>query len=199
MTSRISCTSARPDPRQVRTRAALLEAAIELVDEFETTQITVTDLANRAGVTRMTLYQHFADRDELLQAAGATRYERALAEHPRAGQLGIAGSAEVLFEHVCAHADFYRRLLNGTCGLGTYRALQRFLGEGITRAASATGSDLDDGAQLFLSGGAMSYLLWWLDAGARSGYTARDAARRVEQLLTAHFAIASPRKALRPK
>jgi len=177
-----------PDPRQVRTRAALIAAATALVDERDTPDISVTDLAKRAGVTRMTLYQHFSDRDSLLQAAGLARYETALQEHHAGGgDRNVEAVAVSLFEHLTRHRDFYARLLSGTCGLQTYRAIQEFLADGIQRAAEIDGSVLESGERLFLSGGAMAYLIWWLDADRSGEHTPSAAASRVARLLEVHL------------
>lgn len=177
-----------PDPRQVRTRAALIAAATALVDERDTPDISVTDLAKRAGVTRMTLYQHFSDRDTLLQAAGLARSETALQEHHAGGgDRNVEAAAVSLFEHLTRHRDFYARLLSGTCGLQTYRAIQEFLADGIQRAADMDGSVLESGERLFLSGGAMAYLIWWLDADRSGENTPSAAASRVDRLLEIHL------------
>lgn len=45
------------DARQMRTRTALIMAAIALSGSLDPGQIKVKDLAERAGVTRMTLQQ----------------------------------------------------------------------------------------------------------------------------------------------
>ena len=46
------------DPRSVRSRAALVAAMTELLDERELDTISVTQVVQRAGVTRPTFYQH---------------------------------------------------------------------------------------------------------------------------------------------
>ena len=45
-----------------------------LVEEREIDEISVTDLATAAGVTRMTFYQYFPDKGTLLRAAGGRAY-----------------------------------------------------------------------------------------------------------------------------
>jgi AcrR family transcriptional regulator len=54
--------------RSRRTRAAVLNAAWELLEEAGVERTTVAAVAERAGVSRQALYLHFASRAELLLA-----------------------------------------------------------------------------------------------------------------------------------
>src|SRR6478752_2791242 len=53
--------SLTPDPRAARSRAALLDAARQLVDARAIGSIAITDVCTLAGVSRPTFYQHFGD------------------------------------------------------------------------------------------------------------------------------------------
>jgi AcrR family transcriptional regulator len=152
------------DPRQAKSRAALIGAAIELVDDREVADISVTDLAARAGLTRVTFYQHFPDRDSLLQAAGVERFDAALVDFGEGdGQRrGLVAGSQALLDLLSANRVFYQRLLNGTSGIQTYRAIQTFLGNRIAIAASFDGIELDEAQRLFLGGGAMAHISRWL-------------------------------------
>jgi AcrR family transcriptional regulator len=54
--------------RQQETRRRIVEAAVELHTMLGPSQTTVTAIAERAGVTRPTVYAHFPDARSLLQA-----------------------------------------------------------------------------------------------------------------------------------
>jgi AcrR family transcriptional regulator len=56
---------------QRETRDRIAKAAAELHEEKGVAQTTVTEIARRAGVTRLTVYNHFADLSELLPACSA--------------------------------------------------------------------------------------------------------------------------------
>lgn len=58
----------RSDAQQ--NRATLLEAARDLVSESGPEALTVSAVARRAGLNRSTAYQHFRDRQELVEAVG---------------------------------------------------------------------------------------------------------------------------------
>lgn len=55
-----------PDRRIVRSKAALRNALIELMEERGFDSITVNDLCSRAGLNRGTFYNHYKDKDDLL-------------------------------------------------------------------------------------------------------------------------------------
>jgi AcrR family transcriptional regulator len=62
-------TKKPPQARSVKTRAALLEAAIACVAEHGLAATTMAVVAERAGVSRGASQHHFHTRDELLAAA----------------------------------------------------------------------------------------------------------------------------------
>ena len=61
--------------RAERTRQALVDALLELLHEGEL-QPTAERIAQRAGVSERSLFQHFADREALYQAVALQQYER---------------------------------------------------------------------------------------------------------------------------
>ncbi|MDT7776073.1 MAG: hypothetical protein QOC67_4997 [Pseudonocardiales bacterium] len=80
-------------PRTRLTRQALLDATAELTYLRGITATGVDLIAKRAGVTKRTLYQHFASKDELVAASLAARDEVGLAllrsgAHARAERTG---------------------------------------------------------------------------------------------------------------
>jgi AcrR family transcriptional regulator len=56
---------------QRETRDRIAKAAAELHEEKGVAHTTVAEIARRAGVTRLTVYNHFADLSELLPACSA--------------------------------------------------------------------------------------------------------------------------------
>jgi AcrR family transcriptional regulator len=60
------------------TRRRIVEAAVRLHTTIGAARTTLTGVAEEAGVTRLTLYRHFADQDELFVACRA----HWRAEHP---------------------------------------------------------------------------------------------------------------------
>lgn len=81
---------AAEDRRVTRTRSALRQALVALMEERGLEAITVNDLCSRAGITRGTFYNHYPDKEALLAAfedevlADLAEFER------RMGDLGMA-------------------------------------------------------------------------------------------------------------
>src|ERR1700724_534713 len=65
-------------------RAALVLAAIELLEESGQTELSLRAVARRAGVSPAAPYRHYADRDALISAVAAVGYREL------AGQLAAA-------------------------------------------------------------------------------------------------------------
>jgi AcrR family transcriptional regulator len=61
---------------QEQTRARIAAVASQLHEEVGVGKTTVSDIARRAGVQRVTVYNHFADLDALLPACSAHWLER---------------------------------------------------------------------------------------------------------------------------
>jgi AcrR family transcriptional regulator len=130
---------------QRETRDRIARVTAELHEEKGVAHTTVAEIARRAGVTRLTVYNHFADLSELLPACAA-HYEQL---HPTPD-----------FESVLAHGDAAESV-RGVLGL-VYRwyretepmygklfsdrasvpELDRFLEQNIDRMLDALGSDL---------------------------------------------------------
>ncbi len=56
------------DPRIGRTRLQLREAVLALIEASDRSGITVQEVTRRANVNRATFYQHYRDKDELIEA-----------------------------------------------------------------------------------------------------------------------------------
>src|SRR5690606_18303719 len=103
-----SMEPARADGR--RNRQLILEAA--MVAMLENPQASISDVAERAGVTRATVYRHYSDRDVLLQAM-ATETARqiipALLDELR--PLPWLEALELLAERVVSTGEAYREMI----------------------------------------------------------------------------------------
>jgi len=57
--------------QQERTRERIVDAAMALHEELGPAETTISALAERAGVQRLTVYRHFADEHEILRACSS--------------------------------------------------------------------------------------------------------------------------------
>ena len=62
------CTNSSSDPRSIRARQAFYQALKTLLKEKPFAKISVTDIAESAGYTRNTFYNHFETKEELLNS-----------------------------------------------------------------------------------------------------------------------------------
>ena len=66
------------DPRIKRTRKLLQQAFQELMTDRGFQDISVQDIADRAGINRATFYAHFEDKYDLLRASVSDALEQQL-------------------------------------------------------------------------------------------------------------------------
>jgi AcrR family transcriptional regulator len=133
---------------QRETRHRIARATAELHEEKGVAQTTVAEIARRAGVTRLTVYNHFADLSELLPACAA-HYEGlhplpdldsvlALA-HP---DERVGGTLVQLYGWYRETEPMYGKLLSDRASVPE---LDRFLEQNIDRMQAELANDLAAG------------------------------------------------------
>lgn len=157
------------DRRVRRTRSALLAAAVRLVTERGTTDLSVTELTEAADVSRRVLYQHFGDRDGLLTAAAAELAARELLPLLPA-DLDVETTILLVARHLAAHRTFYRALVTGSCSYDMSRTVSDLMRPFSTASVrQALGGDLDDATAVeiadFFTGASVTALHRWLVEG----------------------------------
>lgn len=107
---------ARRHKDPARTRRRIVEATVALHEEIGPAATTISAIAERAGVQRLTVYRHFPDGHGLLEACSS----HWMIEHPfpdPAAWAGLEDAAERLAEALRALYAFYRaeeRMLDRT-------------------------------------------------------------------------------------
>ncbi|MFC4006992.1 TetR/AcrR family transcriptional regulator [Nonomuraea purpurea] len=98
-----------------RTQAALQRTLIDLVQDRELSRISVADVAERAGVSRSTFYDHYRDVHELAEAACTTMIDDLIEAIPNPGAGDVphtpADTLLTFFAHLADHAGLYRSVL----------------------------------------------------------------------------------------
>ena len=98
---------------------AIVNAALEVLSETQSTEFSLRELARRAGVTHNAPYKHFADKHELLAAVSAVGFDllakrltRAVQAQtsPRAGLFAIARD---YVRHGVENPALYRLMFGG--------------------------------------------------------------------------------------
>jgi AcrR family transcriptional regulator len=140
------------DPRVTRTTRACEQAIVELASRRPISQITVAELADRAGVTRATFYNHYSSPLELLIRVLLVDLESAhrVEEQRRAeGDYSAAQMLRLTTADVAAHIErfkaLYQHAVRDAADGGVYEALVRhFADYALTFLARCTHPDLPD-------------------------------------------------------
>lgn len=106
-----------PRPEESETSARILDAALSLYLEFGLRRTTMDDVARQAGIGRVTVYRHYADKNALFQAVVLRECWRSIHEI-EARLAAIADPEErivesfVLVVNGCRRHPLMRRLLD---------------------------------------------------------------------------------------
>ena len=171
---RLAPAKQKLDARVQRTRDALGDALIALMQEKPFDTITVQDVLDRAHVSRSTFYSHYSDKDDLLMSDAEEFFEAlsmALSAHGEKSERVFP--VQEFFTHLSDVQPFYKALVksgkfqeNMELARGHFaRGIERRLAE-LPRSKSIPSNELP--AIAFTHAGALlSLLAWWLDRGMR--------------------------------
>src|SRR6478752_10235876 len=85
-------------------RRAIVEAALEILQETQSLEFSLRELARRAGVSHNAPYKHFADKRDLLAAVSAAGFEL-LAMRMAEATKELSDPREQLFAMLRAYID----------------------------------------------------------------------------------------------
>ena len=122
----------RTDPRITRTAHAFEQAIVDLAAQRPVSQITVADLADRAGVTRATFYNRYSSPLELLIRVLYADLDRGhLREDARRAEGGHSAAQMLrlaigdVADHLERFMAIYQHALHDPADNGVYEALVR--------------------------------------------------------------------------
>ena len=165
------------DRRTRRTRQALEQALLELIEEQSYETVTIQQITDRANIGRATFYLHYDTREELLLATvkGLTdNFERHLPT--LSGQDLLSGDRRLLiavFEQVGRYRRLYRALLGehgpalvaSRLHVSLARDIEQRVVAPLQSAAQIGEQPLVPASFLaaYLSGALVAAYTWWLD------------------------------------
>jgi AcrR family transcriptional regulator len=151
------------DPRAVRSRHALTEAFLKLLETRPLEQISIREIVAAAGIGYTTFFRHHTSKEELLDRIAAEQirclFNLAL---PVADAYDVRSGSTALFTYVNAHRPLWSALLTGGAA-GTIR--EEFLRLAREVAASQGRPDTwlpADAGAILIVGGTLDLLTWWL-------------------------------------
>ena len=133
---------ARADSQR-RTRARIVRATMDLHQEVGPAQTTIAEIARRANVQRLTVYNHFPDEQELFGACQA----HWLTLHPLpdlTAALALSDPAERVHAVLCGYYGWYRETESMSENVQRDRAAVTPLNELLTQTADAGLGQLAD-------------------------------------------------------
>ena len=164
------------DPRKRRSRDRLYAAALALAADRPISSLTVTQLADAAGVHRSTFYEHADSPESLVEAALTAELDvlrDELMKDRADAATAVATVTEGVLDHILRHVDIYRRELAGGGGAlhamlsrhfrgTTETLLERGRVEIPVAVAGASPVSVSDAAARFLADGTVGIIDGWL-------------------------------------
>ncbi len=177
----LAASTKKTDARVRRTRDALGDALVALMQEKPFDTITVQDVLDRANVSRSTFYTHYSDKDDLLMSDAEEFFEALSTALSQAGDKSDrVFPVQEFFAHLADVQPFFKALVksgkfqeNMELARGHFaRGIERRLAE-LPRSHSIPPNELP--AIAFTHAGALlSLLTWWLDRGMRESPAEMD-------------------------
>ena len=125
--------ASRTDPRITRTAQAFEQAIVDLAAQQPVSQVTVAELAGRAGVTRATFYNRYSSPLELLIQVlhndlerGQRRKETRQADGRHTAEQVLRLTIGDVADHVGRFMAVYQHALHYPADGGVYEALVRY-------------------------------------------------------------------------
>src|SRR5215207_9513752 len=164
----------KTDARVRRTRDALGDALVALMQEKPFETITVQDVLDRAQISRSTFYSHYSDKDDLLMSDAEEFFESiSMALSVSGDKSHRVFPVKEFFVHLSDVQPFFKALVksgkfqeNMELARGHFaRGIERRLAE-LPQGRAIPANQLP--AIAFTHAGALlSLLTWWLDRGMR--------------------------------
>ena len=178
---RLAPSKKKTDARVKRTRDALGDALIALMQEKPFDTITVQDVLDRAHVSRSTFYTHYSDKDDLLMSDAEEFFEAlSMALSAHGDKSDRVFPVKEFMAHLSDVQPFFKALVksgkfqeNMELARGHFaRGIERRLSE-IARGKTIPAKELP--AIAFAHAGALlSLVTWWIDRGMRESPAEMD-------------------------
>ena len=162
----------KTDRRILRTRGALGDALVELMQEKPWDDIKVQEILDRADVGRSTFYTHYRDKDDLFLSDVEDFFEvcSTMLTRKQANPERLAPVAE-LFSHIAEVREFYAALVASGRAPDVMALGRGFFARSIEARLRLAGAAIDppqSAAQAHaLAGGLFALLDWWIDHGMK--------------------------------
>lgn len=157
------------DARIAKTRQRLCRAAIELLRTKDSTDISISELARAADVSRPTIYQHYPDLRDLYADSLSTQLESVISPEP--ADLDSTTPPTTLLKilsEFASHREFYRRLVragmnvDGDSNGSPLQPLMDALLPKVAQRADTTDPKMVDDLARYVVSGSVGVIASWL-------------------------------------
>ena len=165
-----------------------MDATWTLIENRAGADVSITEIARQAGVSRQALYQHYPDREALLADAAVQRLDAALNE---SGELTALQRTEALLGRLRACESFYRPIL-GASAAGFGQHLEDYMACHFAETLRSPHLDApvrpEDAGGIetlarFMAGGVIVFIRRWLAQPAEDAVSPAEAARQLRRIL----------------
>lgn len=153
------------DPRVAKTRAALGAAILALAAEKPFSDITILEIAERAGVGYASFFRHYRDKDALLAEVADSMVDDLTAIIMPAVQEDDTGAASVA---ICRFVDEHRLICRALLSGGAESEIRRRIVRRSIAHDHAAGESSPVPTELLTAhcvSATLGLLTWWLEQG----------------------------------
>lgn len=162
------------DRRQRKTKTAVQQALMTLMQDRDVTEISVTDLAQCADINRSTFYLHYKDAADVLNGMQQEIVDGITELIEESDFDALLDNPYPLLKTVCDELEnqpLLNRFLTGRGGKGMYVKIQQALSERLFQLYAARRADCDEETTrtvvLFVTGGVFSVFERWMSLQTR--------------------------------
>lgn len=169
------------DARVRRSRDALGDALIALMQEKPFDTITVQEVLDRGGVGRSTFYTHYSDKDDLFMSGADEFFERfSMALSVNGEKSDRVAPVREFFAHIGEMPQLFAALVSSGKVHENLELARGHFARGIERRLTelprgqVIPADQRSPLAFAHSGALLSLLTWWLDRGMRQSPAVMD-------------------------
>lgn len=142
-----------------RTRTAIQHALLDMMKEYPIDELSITDIAKRAGVSRNAFYRHYSSKTEVVRDYMNNVSDRFYEGLGKVTDLSSREYLEKTFAHIYEHRDMMRLLYDQNMS-GAIGGLFIEYAEKILYANSLNGY-----TAVYMGGGFYSMTIHWIKNG----------------------------------
>ena len=165
-------TTTTMDVRARRTRKWLQDSLVSLMHDKPYREIQVTEICERAEVSRAAFYLHFRSKEELLYSHVDSVFEEfhaELASEVTAGRVDLRLFTTLLFQYWARYAPTLRLVIQADTPQALLERLRGYVESTMATLAARRGVEVDPRTHSyvvdFVAGGSYLLLTRWITAG----------------------------------